>query len=175
MARLGSSEPVELRTSLEEIAEAFDLSKFGSAPTKFDAEDLYPLTARYLHDRPFDTVAEAISNAGVPAELAGPFWDAIRENITTLHDIGPWWALLRDGAEPLIDEDDQTFVEEAMSLLPEARTAETWAAWTAEVKAATGRKGKGLFQPLRKALTGQTAGPDMGALLPLMQVIRAKG
>ena len=39
MARLGSSQPVELRLSLDEIAEEFDLSTFGSAPTKFDEKD----------------------------------------------------------------------------------------------------------------------------------------
>jgi hypothetical protein len=30
--------------------EGFDLSHFGSAPTKFDEADLYPLTARHLHE-----------------------------------------------------------------------------------------------------------------------------
>jgi glutamyl-tRNA synthetase len=29
--------------------------------------------------------------------------------------------------------------------------------------------------PLRKALTGQSHGPDMSAVLPLLQVIKAKG
>jgi glutamyl-tRNA synthetase len=43
------------------------------------------------------------------------------------------------------------------------------------VKEATGRKGKGLFMPLRKALTGQERGPDMSDVLQLLQVIRAKG
>jgi glutamyl-tRNA synthetase len=43
------------------------------------------------------------------------------------------------------------------------------------VKEATGRKGKGLFMPLRKAVTGQERGPDMSDVMHLMQVIRAKG
>ena len=43
------------------------------------------------------------------------------------------------------------------------------------MKEKTGRKGKGLFMPLRKALTGQERGPEMAALLPLLQVIRARG
>ncbi|MEL6550061.1 MAG: glutamate--tRNA ligase [Pseudomonadota bacterium] len=175
MARLGSSDPVELHASLDDLAAGFDLSKFGSAPTKFDADDLYPLTARYLHGQPFEAVAPAIARAGVPTDKAEPFWSAIRENITTLKDLEAWWALLRDGAEPLIEEEDRAFIVEAMALLPEERGPETWGAWTAEVKEKTGRKGKGLFQPLRKALTGQSHGPDMAAVLPLMQVIRAKG
>jgi glutamyl-tRNA synthetase len=29
--------------------------------------------------------------------------------------------------------------------------------------------------PLRKALTGQSNGPDMGALMPLLQVVKARG
>jgi glutamyl-tRNA synthetase len=41
------------------------------------------------------------------------------------------------------------------------------------VKAATGRKGKGLFMTLRKALTGQEHGPDMASLLPLIGRERA--
>ncbi|MEC8196776.1 MAG: glutamate--tRNA ligase, partial [Pseudomonadota bacterium] len=48
MARLGSSDPVELRSSMAELAEGFDINKFGSAPTKFDVQDLFPLTGHYL-------------------------------------------------------------------------------------------------------------------------------
>jgi glutamyl-tRNA synthetase len=40
------------------------------------------------------------------------------------------------------------------------------------VKAATGRKGKGLFMPLRRALTGMDHGPEMAQLMPLLQVVR---
>jgi glutamyl-tRNA synthetase len=41
------------------------------------------------------------------------------------------------------------------------------------VKAATGRKGKGLFRPLRLALTGRESGPEMADLLPLLQKLPA--
>ena len=63
-----------------------------------------------------------------------------------------------------------------MTMLPEGEyDAETWGSFTAAVKDATGRKGKGLFMPLRKALTGQAHGPDMSTVLPLLQVIKARG
>ena len=176
MARLGSSDPVELRGSLGELVEGFDIARFGSAPTKFDAEDLYPLTAHHLQSLPFEAVREDVLATGVPGDLAAQFWDATRDNITTLKDLQGWWDMCRDGAQPVIDDEDTAFVAEAMALLPEgAQDGETWGAWTAAVKEATGRKGRGLFMPLRKALTGQNHGPDMGKLLPLLQVIRAKG
>lgn len=176
MARLGSSQPVELRGSIDEIAEGFDISQFGTAPTKFDVQDLYPLTARLLGDRSLAEVADDVAAAGVPSELAEQFWMVVRENITTRKDIAPWWDLFANGAEPVIDDEDKDFVAEAMALLPEGPfDGETWGAWTKAVKEATGRKGRGLFMPLRKALTGQSHGPDMSAVLPLLKVIKARG
>lgn len=175
MARLGSSQPVELRMSLDEIAEGFDISQFGSAPTKFDVEDLYPLTHKYLQGLSLPDVKEAVAAAGVPSELAEQFWNVTRENITTLKDLAGWWDLFAHGAEPVIADEDREFVDAAMALLPEGPfTPETWGAWTSAVKESTGRKGKGLFMPLRKALTGQERGPDMSAVMPLLLVVKAK-
>jgi len=175
MARLGSSDPVELCSSVDELVEGFDLSKFGAAPTKFDVEDLFPLTARFNHGLDFAAVSEQIKALGVPDQLARQFWDVTRENITVLADLKEWWTLFSEGAEPVVDDEDVEFVASAMALLPEApHDTSTWSEWTNAVKAETGRKGRGLFMPLRKALTGQSHGPDMSAMLPLMQVIRAK-
>jgi len=47
--------------------------------------------------------------------------------------------------------------------------ADTWANWTNAVKDATGRKGKTLFMPLRKAVTGLERGPEMADVMPLLQ------
>ena len=174
MARLGSSDPVELHDDMGALIDGFDITRFGTNPTKFDVEDLFPLTARLLHSAPLEKVAGELAAAGVPEDKFADFWEAVRENIETRKDIAAWWAMCRDGAEPVIDAEDADFVAEAMAILPEQRDGETWAQWTAAVKEATGRKGRGLFMPLRKALTGMSHGPDMGKLLPLLQVIRAK-
>ncbi|TNJ44798.1 glutamate--tRNA ligase [Phaeobacter sp. B1627] len=176
LARLGSSDPIELRTDMAELIDGFDLGRFGSAPTKLDSQDLYPLTARYLQTLPHTAVKADLDAAGVPEDKQQDFWAVAKENITTLKDLEGWWALCRDGAEPLIAEEDADFIAEAMALLPEGPyDSETWGKWTAEVKEKTGRKGKGLFMPLRKAVTGMERGPDMSALLALMQVVRARG
>lgn len=176
MARLGSSQPVELRMTMDDIADGFDLNTFGSAPTKFDEQDLYPLTAKKLHELPFSEVADQVADIGVPADKAELFWKVTRENITTRKDLAGWWALFRDGADPLITDEDKDFIAQAITLLPDGPyDADSWGNWTKTVKDATGRKGKGLFMPLRKAVTGQERGPDMSDVMQLMQVIRAKG
>jgi len=171
MARLGSSDPVELRASAEEVVAGFDLTKFGSAPTKFDAEDLWPLTARYLATLDEDAVAGHLDAAGVPPELRGRFWQVVRDNIATLDDLAGWWTVFAEGRSGTVAEEDADFVTEALSLLPDPPYDEaTWGAWTGAVKDATGRKGKGLFMPLRLAVTGQARGPEMAQVMPLMQV-----
>ncbi|UWQ24151.1 glutamate--tRNA ligase [Leisingera aquaemixtae] len=176
MARLGSSDPVELRSEMAELIEGFDINRFGAAPTKFDVEDIYPLTARYLQSLPLEAVQGHVEALGVPAAKQAAFWDMAKENITTLKDLAGWWELCRDGAEPLVADEDKDFIAEAMALLPEGPyDSDSWGKWTAAVKEATGRKGKGLFMPLRKAVTGMERGPDMSALLALMDTVRARG
>ena len=171
MARLGSADPVELRDTVQEIIDGFELGKFGVAPTKFDVLDLEPLTARINAAKPFDAVKDEVLALGVPAHLAETFWTVVRENITFMSDMAEWWTLFRDGAPALVDDEDREMIETAFGLLGEpAYTADTWGEWTNAVKEATGRKGKGLFMPLRKAVTGRASGPDMGNVMQLMQV-----
>jgi glutamyl-tRNA synthetase len=173
MARLGSSKPVELAGSMEELIAGFEVASFGAAPTKFDAADLFPLTRAYVQGLDFAVVAARIAALGVPAAEAEQFWAVAKGNITVLADLEGWWQLFRDGAEPLVDGEDVAFVAEALALLP-ARpwSTATWGEWTEVVKQATGRKGKGLFRPLRRALTGRDAGPEMADLMPMLRVIR---
>jgi len=176
MARLGSADPVELRSDMAALVDGFDLNRFGASPTKFDADDLFPLTAHYLQSLPLEAVKTQVSALGVPDELAVPFWEMARDNITTLADLEKWWILCRDGAEPLVADEDREFVDQALALLPDLPfDKNTWSTWAGAVKQATGRKGRGLFMPLRKAITGRERGPEMAALLPLMQVVRGRG
>jgi glutamyl-tRNA synthetase len=52
---------------------------------------------------------------------------------------------------------------------------DAWHAMTDALKASTGRKGRALFHPLRRALTGRDSGPEMGPLLKLIGKERAIG
>ena len=174
MARLGSSKPVELAASMQDLIDGFDVGTFGSAPTKFDPEDLFPLTRAHVQSLPLSAVADRIKALGVPAAEAEAFWNVAKGNITILDDLGEWWNLFQNGAEPLVEAEDADFVKEAVAMLPaKPWTTATWGEWTEAVKAATGRKGKGLYMPLRKALTGRANGPEMADVMPLLQVVRA--
>lgn len=169
IARLGSSEAVELRHDIKDVIENFDIKAFGTSSTKFDPRDLELLTEKMLHDTPFERVADRLAALGVAGEHAADFWQVIRANITVLSDVQKWWKIAQNGASH-IDVEDEEYVATAMAHLPPRPwTPETWGQWTAALKAETGRKGKALFMPLRKALTGESHGPDMADFMPLLR------
>ena len=132
---------------------------------------MVPLSGRVIQNLDVDAVASLLAAAGVPEGLQEAYWIAVRGNVETRADAAKWWPVLTGKAEAIVAEDDRAFVEEAFGLLSEPPyDAATWAAWTAAVKKATGRKGKGLFLPLRQAITGQSRGPEMAEVMALLQV-----
>ena len=56
-----------------------------------------------------------------------------------------------------------------------AAGGEGWKAWVKALGGATKCKGKGLFMPLRLALTGNLHGPDVGDMLAVLALAEAEG
>ena len=170
MARIGSADPVELRDSHDALIEGFDISRFGSAPTKFDVEDLVPMTASVVHGLDVSEVDDKLESAGVPDDLRAPYWAVVRGNTAIRAEAGAWWPVFAGEASADVTDEDRAFVTAAFDLLGEPPyTATTWSDWTDAVKAETGRKGRALFMPLRLAITGQARGPEMADVMPLLQ------
>lgn len=165
LARLGTSDPVDPALSLAELIAAFDLSRFGRAPARFDEAELARLNASIIHRLPFERVS-----ANLPAGIDEAGWDAIRPNLSTIAEAADWWAIVTGPvAAPDFDDETRAFLASAAEVAGGLDWADApWAALTGVLKEATGRKGKTLFLPLRQAITGMQHGPDMGALLPLI-------
>ena len=90
--------------------------------------------------------------------------------MVTLDDFKFWQELTEVGIQPLVDDEDRDYVNQALSLMPaEPLDEQSWEKWTGEIKAVSLRKGKHLYLPLRKALTAKENGPDMSLLLPLLK------
>ncbi|HEY0834869.1 MAG TPA: glutamate--tRNA ligase [Azospirillum sp.] len=171
LAKLGTSDAIEPRLTLDELVAEFDMGKIARGTPKFDGEELKRLNARILHLTPFDAVAGRLKAMGFQGADAA-FWDAVRPNLERLADVGAWWTVTHAPVAPVIG--DAAFTTAAAGLLPdEPWDAATWGAWTGAVKQATGRKGKELFLPLRLALTGREHGPELKNLLPLIGRARA--
>ena len=165
-ALTGTSLPVEPYPDLDAIAERLDFSMISRGPARFDVTELESLNARLLHVMPFDAARPRLAALGLDDEA---LWLGLRANLRRFADVVGLARLVRGPVEPKIGPDDCGYVAEARALLPPAPWDEaTFARWIEPLKAASGRKGRALFEPLRLALTGTTDGPDLKALLPLI-------
>src|SRR5207253_6433890 len=57
LARIGTSQPVEPATSLDELAVGFDFATFGRAPAHFDPHEVELVNARLLHKLDHSAIA----------------------------------------------------------------------------------------------------------------------
>ena len=168
---IGTSENVTAASSMEELAALFDPTSTSRSAAKFDPAELSGLSRHLIQTLPFGEVADRLSLLGIAGDDAEAFWIAVRGNLETVSEAEDWWRIVKKS--PAKDADlsteDRDFVRAAARHLPEEPwDADTWRAWTGAVKAETGRKGRGLFMPLRIALTGREQGPELAGLLPLL-------
>lgn len=168
LARLGTSHAPEGSETLPHLAQDFDIGAFGRAAPRYDPTELSNLNAKVLHHLPFDQVQSRLKEQGLD-DVSEAFWAAIHGNIDGLNEAKYWWDVCHGEITPLVEAEDKDFIAFAADHLPEGDWDETtWKAWTVAVKDATGRKGKQLFLPLRKALTGRDHGPELKDLMPLI-------
>ena len=166
LGQLGIGETESIHRSLEALAEEFDITQYGRGTPKFDQHQLEALNARVLHDMPYGLVQDRL--AAMKLDQADEaFWLAVRGNLEKFEDIRIWYAVCFDALENTID--DAGFIASARDLLPDDPWDETtWKTWTSALGKATDRKGKNLFLPLRRTLTGHDHGPELKVLLPIM-------
>ena len=177
LAKIGTSDPVEARESLQQLAMEFSFSKMGRAPARFDENELSALNAQIVHGMSFDAVKPRLEKLAYGDKATPEFWDAVKGNLKGVPDAALWLTVVYGGGltGPELDADDQAFIGEAAQLFPAGEvTATTWKEWVDAVKAKTGRKGKGLFMPLRRVLTDQEHGPEMDRMLMLIGAEKAR-
>ncbi len=164
---IGSSEEVHAYPDLASLAPHADLSAMSRSTAKFDPHELDTINARLVHHLGHAEVQARLATLG--ADLGEAFWLAVRDNLAKLADVAEWAEVVRSDAVSVKPDGQGDFLAEALRLLPEEPWDETtWGLWTKAIQAATGRKGRDLFLPLRLALTGRDHGPEMKRLMPLI-------
>lgn len=172
LAKLGTSDPIAPRLSLDELVQEFDFGKISHATPKFDLDELKAMNAKILHLSAFASVKERLSAMGL-SNIGEDFWNAIRSNVVTLVDVSFWADVVYGEINPVANDAD--FLKISLEAFPDGPlTHDTWHVWTESLKRTTGRKGPDLYKPLRLALTGVGHGPEMKNLLPLMGAAKIK-
>ena len=155
-------------------------------PDHFQAEHLGRASARFDETQLLHWQKEALArltDAEVGAWLGVPddpqFVAMVRHNVVLPADVEPWLGVVRGDLPPLGEAEAGVvrtagpgFFCAAAAALGEAGC--DWQRLTTLVRERTGAKGKGLYMPLRIALTGQSHGPELGPLLKLMNPATAR-
>ena len=160
LAKLGTSEAIMPYYSLDDLAESLDFAKLGRSQPKFDEEELKHFNTHFVRSMPYKLVQDRVT-------VSRDFWEQVRPNLDVVDDIKIWADICNDEVTPVIEDKALTDLAAAV-LPPEPWDENTFTAWLNEVKQQSGKKGKELFHPLRKALTALDNGPELKTLLPLI-------
>ena len=163
LARIGTSDAVEACADLQPLVDGFDFKRFGRAPANYDVVELEKINEKLLHQLPFSAVRDKFP------KMDEALWNSVRSNIKNMQEALTWNFIIKEYLFVNIPDEDKEFLQKAVSLLPpEPWDDKTWDTWINAIKEITDRRGKELFLPLRRALTGSLHGPELKTLLPLI-------
>lgn len=166
LAKLGTSDAIEPYYSLDELAASLDFTKLGRSQPKFDEEELKHFNTKVVRSMPYSLVKDRI-------DADETFWNNVRANLDVVDDVKVWEDICHKEVTPIIE--DKALTDLAAELLPaETWTENTFNEWMSILKAQSGKKGRELFHPVRKALTALDNGPELKTLLPLIGYEKAK-
>ena len=172
LGKIGTSDSIEPRASMNILTSEFSFSKIGRAPARFDEAELELLNGKLLNELSYKDVSTKLSEIGIIASK--DFWELIRSNILKMNDAILWNEIIFKDIQGQINEEDKDFCFGAAEMLPSSITHNTWSEWTNALKIKYNRKGRNLFMPLRKALTGLDKGPEMAKLIVLLGSDKAR-
>lgn len=171
LAKMGTSDAIEGCENIHQLIEGFSLSKQSKSTVTYDITELLRLNTHIMHHKPWSEVKTQLYDMGMP-DVTEMFWLLIRSNISTLNEVRDWYDICCAKIMPC--KDDLEFTTNAAELLPEGEfNQDTWDQWMKSVKKETGRTGKELFMPIRKALTNMEHGPELKYVLILLGRDRA--
>jgi glutamyl-tRNA synthetase len=166
LARIGTSDPVEVRANMDDLVAGFDISRFGRATPRFDPEQLRQINGKVLAEFSFAQVKDRLDSL----KDGDLIWDAVKGNISNLAEVKEWADIIHEAITPVIS--DPVMTAAAITALDALADHDIddgfWGHWTKQIMQETGLKGKAVFMPLRQALTGRQSGPEMAMLLPLI-------
>lgn len=182
---------------LSEIVAQFELARVSRSPAIFDIAKLDWMNRSYINKTALPELVERVipyfSAAGlIPASpdeavraWLGQVVDAVRSHVDHLDQLPRETDIiygfktdppqLDEGAcEELADPGSLQVAKEFARLAAEREslTLDAYKEIVGAIKKATGRKGKGLFHPIRAALTGQGSGPELDRLIPIYEAGR---
>jgi glutamyl-tRNA synthetase len=176
LARLGHHYREADCLGLDALAAGFDRRSLGAAPARFDAGQLSHWQGAALAREPSEGIWAWMGEATrrwVPEGRGEAFVRAVRGNVRLPAEAEAWARRLFDAdldmeaqAWAVLAAAGAAFLHGALASL--AESGNDFRAFAARLGALTGLTGRGLFGPLRAALTGRLEGPELGQIYALL-------
>ena len=164
-ASIGTSLEINIFKSLNDIANEIDLNQIARAPARFSMNQLSRLNSDILSRLDIETVSERLKSNDIIFDQK--IWDVIKSNIRNINEYKEWYEIINGSIK--VENLDQDFINLTESLLPpEPWDDSTWGDWISLIKKSSDKKGKDLFLPLRRAITGLSDGPELKNIILLM-------
>jgi nondiscriminating glutamyl-tRNA synthetase len=171
--------------SIDEIIKSFSLDRAGKSGAIFDKDKLLWLNSLYIRKESLTTLTgymqPFIKESGyghLDEARLHRILDAVRDNITSLAEIGTYLRIFDDSAyelsagalQILADDETRKVVLSLLDLLDntDAEGDELYGTLMPLLPGKTGLRGKKLFMPLRAAITGQTKGPELDRFFSIL-------
>ncbi len=172
---------------VDRIVREFSLEKTGKGSAVFDEDKLKWVNSTYIRnydpEKLTDVLAPFIRAAGYDLEGLDRGWlrsvvAAVQGNMTLLADIGDYLALFHDDRYRVSDEAATLLKDgrarEIVRLFSDAlasndlQAGDFYTIAVKEVRKESGAKGRELYMPLRAAITGSTAGPELDKIAAIL-------
>jgi nondiscriminating glutamyl-tRNA synthetase len=172
---------------LKRVVEEFSLSALSRNAPVHSTKKLEWLNSIYLRGKDNDQLSELLLpylvKAGVPihhidSDRLKQISDVLKENLVILSQVKEYLGIFFDEKFFFDDEAKTVLLNpksqetlcnaiEVIASSPEI-TRKGWTTLTSQLEEKTGRKGKGLFSPLRAGTTGKMKGPELARMFPLL-------
>ena len=168
LLNIGSNQDIIADKNISSLINNFDLKNISSSNPKFSIDVLKSLNKDILQSYFFDEISDRI-NLICEDLIDKKLWQFTKNNIDFFVEIKNWVDIIKSENNFMKDTMDAKLINAAIESLPEdPYNEDSWEIWTSKIKDLTGLKGKDLFMPLRKILTGMNNGPELKYLLPLL-------
>jgi glutamyl-tRNA synthetase len=176
LARLGHALASGAFMSLDELAETFQVERLGRAHSSHDPAQLRHWQREAVHraspERLWRWMASAELEALVPAAERERFVATVQANLESPADGLAWARRLYAEPVPCTEEARAAIVAAGAEFFATAAEAcapgQSFEALAGALAAATARRGRALYLPLRAALTGATDGPELARVYALL-------
>jgi nondiscriminating glutamyl-tRNA synthetase len=173
--------------SFERIIQDFSLDAVSKSAPVFDRKKLEWLNSHYMRKKADESLSQLllpyIEKTGLPIDQVEPSLLAqisalLKENMVVLSQIEEYLGIFfdekfffDDGAKTVLSDSKNRetllVILKVLEASPES-TLDDGPTLLSQLEEKTGRKGKGLYAPLRAGVTGKMKGPELVKTLPLL-------